>query len=98
MGDDSFNEIMAQYEHSLLPASHPTSRFVREVAEQIISSAGLGHMKSSGGVSAHISSAFNAAWNPDEGSHEPAGAAANDEWEVYVIKDDSTRNAFVLPG
>ena len=97
MGLESFQEIMQQYQHAVLPPHHPTSRFVQGVAEQILTATGLGHLKGRK-TPAPLDSLFGGdTWKPDETS-ESLTASPEEEWEVYVIKDDNTRNAFVLPG
>lgn len=103
---------MHEYGNKIVPPSHQVSRYVQRVAEQILSSAGLGHVKGYNSYTspAEISpfasmlgSGRSDYFDPDSrgtftASRNDASTAENEEWEVYVINDDSTRNAFVLPG
>lgn len=43
----TFNETLREYKPLLLPASHPTARYVERVAKRIVEGGGLGHMKGS---------------------------------------------------
>lgn len=99
---------MHEYSDKLIPQSHPVSKYVQKIAERIVSSAGLGHVK---GYSPSPSSSSPFAifggddvFDPDStkfsgtSGGKDESVAINDEWEVYVINDDKTMNAFVLPG
>jgi metalloendopeptidase OMA1, mitochondrial len=41
MGIEAFNEIMRTHRNDMLPASHPTSRYVAKVAKRIVESSQL---------------------------------------------------------
>lgn len=104
-GLESFNDIIKQYGDKVVPANHPVSKYVQQVAERIISSARLGHVKGYGQAATAdpFASVFagDDIFDPDPTKFGGSGSgsiAENDEWEVFVINEDSTRNAFVLPG
>lgn len=103
---------MHQYSDKIISPSHPVSKYVQKIAQRIVSSAGLGHVKGYSSSSTSFSSPFaifggtggDDMFDPDTtkfsgtSGEKDQSVAINDEWEVYVIKDDETRNAFVLPG
>lgn len=106
---------MQQYGNKIVPPNHKLSRYVQGVAERIVSSAGLGHVKGYGSHNVEETSPFASifgaggggddVFDPDRrggvftaSRNDDASMAENEEWEVFVINDDSTRNAFVLPG
>jgi len=95
MGEESDKEVFSEYGNRILPASHPIASRVARVASRIITSAGLGHVK-------NIAPAGRAdEWNMDADESWGSTAAIHrlrQEWEVYVINDDKTPNAFVTPG
>lgn len=96
---------MREYGNKIVSPNHRVSRYVQRVAEQILSSAGLGHVKgynsyTASSESSPFASMFGSEhFDPDSRTASRSNAStANEEWEVFVISDDSTRNAFVLPG
>ena len=112
MGLRTQQETLAQFQGQLLPASNPTSRRVREIARRIVEGNGLGHMKDDHSWTNLPDIKLSQIWGGGEQPEEPMmgdgydprrslGSSTNKrdvEWEVYVIKDDSVKNAFVLPG
>ncbi|KAJ9098877.1 hypothetical protein QFC19_006215 [Naganishia cerealis] len=112
MGLQVQQETLAQYSSALLSPLHPTSKRVREVARRVVEANGLGKMKSEGLMASLPKVSIWGGGEDDgwfggsggEGSESQAtlsrgGERRKDiEWEVYVIKDDATKNAFVLPG
>lgn len=82
---------MREYKHAILPTNHPTSRFVRNVAETLLTSTGLGHLKD------HKPVEPSDLFMVDDSRIEDV-TASKDDWEVFVIQDDKIRNAFVVPG
>ncbi|WVR03778.1 hypothetical protein IAU60_000773 [Kwoniella sp. DSM 27419] len=106
LGRQTQLSTLSEYSTAVLPANHPTTKRVRAVATRIIESSGLGRVKSGGEMGAVEGKvpAFGGGENIGEilmGSG-PEGDAAREgketEWEVYVIDDRKTKNAFVLPG
>jgi hypothetical protein len=107
MGQQTQLQTLSEYSRSLLPPNHPTTKRVRAVATRIIEGSGLGRVKAGdiGSVEASIPG-----WKDGQGDISPgdlffgggSGAAEKEgketEWEVYVIDDKATKNAFVLPG
>jgi len=66
------------------------------VAERILEATNLGHVKGySPSTFSPFSGLMDDGWTP--AIDRSSSPASNQEWEVYVINDD-TRNAFVLPG
>ncbi|KAJ9107304.1 hypothetical protein QFC21_000754 [Naganishia friedmannii] len=112
MGLQATQETLAQYSSALLSPLHPTSKRVREVARRVVESNGLGKMKDAGLMTSlpkisiwgggEEDGWFGGNGSAGEGSEATlsrGGEKRKDiEWEVYVIKDDATKNAFVLPG
>lgn len=90
---------MQQYKNQILPSNHPISRYVENVAQKLVTSAELGHVKGYGTPSraSETPSFSQDSWNPDE-ERALATTVAKEEWTVHVINDPKTRNAFVLPG
>ncbi len=102
---------MNEYSRNLLPPNHPTTKRVRAIATRIIEGSNLGHMKSShelgaieqtvpawgGGQDMDMSQIlFGGGQGEKEISEGKEGK--DTEWEVYVVDDKKTKNAFVLPG
>ncbi|WVQ93447.1 hypothetical protein IAU59_000521 [Kwoniella sp. CBS 9459] len=108
LGRQTQLSTLSEYSTAVLPANHPTTRRVRAVATRIIESSGLGRVKSGGEMGAVEGKvpAWGGGAEPDFGEifsgSGPEGARAQEgketEWEVYVIDDRKTKNAFVLPG
>ncbi|WVO18688.1 hypothetical protein L204_106408 [Cryptococcus depauperatus] len=99
-------QTLNEYSRALLPANHPMSKRVRKVATRIIESSGLGRVKSSGDMGAvegHVptwgggSDVRDIFLGRTHGEHD-LKESQDTEWEVYVIDDRNTKNAFVLPG
>jgi predicted Zn-dependent protease len=86
MGDQAAQEILQQYSGKLLPENHPTTRYVRKVADRILTASGLDTQTHGQGALADVSDAWKS-----------LGRKQGIDWKVHVIKDDSTKNAFVLP-
>ncbi|KAG8986083.1 hypothetical protein FRB94_008223 [Tulasnella sp. JGI-2019a] len=87
-GQQMDENVMHTHGAKILPQNHPISIRVAKVASRIITAANLGSVK---GVLPSPSLG-----SPVTGS---VGASAVDwEWEVYVIKEDQTANAFVTAG
>ncbi|KAF8321362.1 hypothetical protein DL93DRAFT_2093982 [Clavulina sp. PMI_390] len=122
-GLETFKQIMQEHGSNVLPQSHKLSRFVQSIAERIISSSNLGHVKGYETFAPPAASFSDSPYHfpgvqmetagggdlfdPDSNKGGVFGASRNDdaasitdneEWEVFVIHDDKTRNAFVLPG
>lgn len=102
---------MRAYGDKFLPAHHPVTQQVARVASRIITAANLGEVKgvsqsassSMGGWSALPSSGTGEfgddEWKDSSPSSPKKTASVVDrlrqEWEVHVIRDDDTPNAFV---
>ena len=84
---------MKEYQKAILPPNHAYHRYVELVAQKILTSAGLGHVK--GHAPALFGHSFGDGWDADSAT---TGPLAMEEWEVHVIQDDKTPNAFILPG
>nr|XP_031862888.1 uncharacterized protein CI109_001362 [Kwoniella shandongensis]KAA5529960.1 hypothetical protein CI109_001362 [Kwoniella shandongensis] len=106
LGRQTQLQTLSEYNRALLPPNHPTSRRVRQVATRIIEASGLGRVKTGGEMSAVEGKvpAFGGGGDlgeilmgGGEGGREVAEGKET-EWEVYVIDDKTTKNAFVLPG
>jgi len=107
LGKQTQLQTLDEYSRALLPPNHPTSRRVRQVAQRIIESSGLGRMKSGhelAAVEGNVPAWGGGASEESMGDIFFGGAGKNPaptqetEWEVYVIDDKKTKNAFVLPG
>lgn len=111
MGLQTQQETLSEYQNALLSPSHPTSKRVREIARRIVEGNALGHMKedhslaslpniSLGSIFMGEGEGSEGLFGNEESNPVRTNAAGNKdvEWEVYVIKDDNTKNAFVLPG
>ncbi|OCF31676.1 mitochondrial metalloendopeptidase OMA1 [Kwoniella heveanensis BCC8398] len=109
LGRQTQLSTLSEYSTAVLPANHPTTRRVRAVATRIIESSGLGRVKSGGEMGAVEGKVPTWGGGTDamgvgeilmgsgpEGDHAREGKET--EWEVYVIDDRKTKNAFVLPG
>lgn len=94
-GQEAFAATMAEYRGRILPPNHPYSKMTRQVASRLIRAAADLHGLEFEGVEA--------------GTQQDAAAAAvdktyardfvaNTKWQVFVIDDRKTKNAFVLPG
>ncbi|KAG8844331.1 hypothetical protein FRB96_003090 [Tulasnella sp. 330] len=93
---------MQKYGDQILPADHPITLEVVRVASRIITAANLGEVKNapppqSEQVGAGILNAAYATWGKTGISSE-GQKRLRQEWEVFVIRDDSTPNAFVTGG
>ncbi|EJU01161.1 hypothetical protein DACRYDRAFT_53615 [Dacryopinax primogenitus] len=96
---ESFREIMNEVGPKLLPSNHPIVRYCQAIAARIVSSAGLGHVVPG---STHGVQKRRRGWGLsglDEGE-TGFGNQMTDEstWEIFVINDPDTPNAFVLSG
>ncbi|KAK8861614.1 hypothetical protein IAR55_002437 [Kwoniella newhampshirensis] len=108
LGRQTQLQTLSEYSTALLPPNHPVSKRVRQVATRIIESSGLGRVKTGGEMSAVEGKvpAFGGGGEVDMGEIFMGGAdggkevreGKETEWEVYVIDDRKTKNAFVLPG
>ncbi|WWC68580.1 uncharacterized protein I206_102510 [Kwoniella pini CBS 10737] len=106
LGRQTQLQTLSEYSTAVLPPNHPTTKRVRAVATRIIESSGLGRVKSGGEMGAVEGKvpAFGGGEDVGEilfGSGEGAKQVQEGketEWEVYVIDDKKTKNAFVLPG
>ncbi|CAD6572273.1 MAG: hypothetical protein TREMPRED_000488 [Tremellales sp. Tagirdzhanova-0007] len=105
LGQQTQLQTLSQYSHAVLAPNHPTTTRVRNVASRIIKASGLGRVKSGGEMGAVEGTV------PNMGNGSPLGPGEilfgggvtedmgkDTEWEVYVIDDKKTKNAFVLPG
>ena len=86
MGDQAAKEILQQYSGLVLPDGHPTTKYVRKVADRILAASGLDTETHGGNALKDTSDAWGS-------SDKKRGI----NWKVRVIKDDKTKNAFVLP-
>lgn len=86
MGEMAAQEILQQYSRQILPDNHPTTKYVRKVADRILAASGLDTRTHGNAALTEVSDAWGSS-NKKEGVN----------WKVRVIKDDSTKNAFVLP-
>jgi hypothetical protein len=105
MGSQAQLSTLSEYSDRLLPPNHPTSRRVRAVATRLVEGAGLGRMKSGGELSAvegrvpaNKDLDFSELMFGGGSGQEEVRQGKEVEWEVYVIDDRQTKNAFVLPG
>ncbi|KLT42555.1 hypothetical protein CC85DRAFT_83752 [Cutaneotrichosporon oleaginosum] len=93
---------MAQFEGQLLPPNHPITRRVREIAKRIVERNGLGRVKEGHSLSSieEVMGSFGIGRGMESGENISATEAGNQnaEWEVYVVDDRKTMNAFVIPG
>ncbi|WVQ78785.1 hypothetical protein IAT38_000876 [Cryptococcus sp. DSM 104549] len=111
LGRQTQLQTLNEYSRALLPPNHPISKRVRKVATRIIESSGLGRVKSTGEMGAVEGKVPEWGGGQDLGLGDifmggSSGSSGGDhlkegketEWEVYVIDDKKTKNAFVLPG
>ncbi|OCF75049.1 mitochondrial metalloendopeptidase OMA1 [Kwoniella mangroviensis CBS 8886] len=106
LGRQTQLQTLNEYSRAVLPPNHPTTKRVRAVATRIIESSGLGRVKSGGEMGAVEGKVPNFGGGEDIGEILFGGGEAGKdaregketEWEVYVIDDKKTKNAFVLPG
>ncbi|OWZ31902.1 mitochondrial metalloendopeptidase OMA1 [Cryptococcus neoformans] len=106
LGRQTQLQTLSEYDRAVLPPNHPISKRIRKVATRIIESSGLGRVKSSGEMGAIEGTVPTWGGGVDmkdifmgggEGGKE-VKEGKDTEWEVYVIDDKKTKNAFVLPG
>lgn len=95
IGMASFNETMEQFGGKILPAYDPRVRRVTQIAKRIIEDNGLGKVRAGGGLS---SVSFSGAMDDLSQLFGSQKAEVPDEWEVFVVDDPKTKNAFVIPG
>lgn len=97
--------VMDGYGEMILPADHPVTLEVVRVASRIIAAANLGEVKNAppqteqpgaGVLRAAYITLGKGAISSD--AHSTAEERLRQEWEVFVIKDDLTPNAFVTGG
>jgi hypothetical protein len=105
MGSQAQLSTLSEYSNALLPPNHPTTKRVRAVAKRLVEGAGLGRMKSGGElgaiegrVPAQKELDFNELMFGGGQGEAEVSQGKEVEWEVYVIDDKKTKNAFVLPG
>ncbi|KAL7424718.1 metalloendopeptidase [Cryptotrichosporon argae] len=109
MGLETQQATLQQYATHVLPPNHPTTKRVRAVATRIIESSGLGRVKTGnemGAVEAAVDWRGGAGADVQDALFGSLGKKAEQEgwgkkqteWEVYVIDDPKTKNAFVVPG
>ncbi|WVF65807.1 hypothetical protein IAT40_000544 [Kwoniella sp. CBS 6097] len=108
LGRQTQLQTLSEYSTAVLPPNHSTTRRVRAVATRIIESSGLGRVKSGGEMGAvegkvptwgggnEVDLGEILSGSGPEGDRAKEGKET--EWEVYVIDDRKTKNAFVLPG
>ncbi|BEI92837.1 uncharacterized protein CcaverHIS019_0504650 [Cutaneotrichosporon cavernicola] len=102
IGQATYSETMAQLQGQLLPPNHPVTRRVREIAKRIVERNGLGRVKE--GHTLSTIEEVMGSWGMGGGMESPGNISAteegneNAEWEVYVVDDSKTMNAFVIPG
>ncbi|ODO04558.1 hypothetical protein I350_05162 [Cryptococcus amylolentus CBS 6273] len=107
LGRQTQLQTLSEYSTAVLPANHPITKRVRKIATRIIESSNLGRVKSGGemgAVEGKVPSFGGGVEMKDiflggsgDGSHS-IKEGKETEWEVYVIDDKKTKNAFVLPG
>ncbi|KAG8993021.1 hypothetical protein FRB90_000813 [Tulasnella sp. 427] len=113
-GQEADREVLQQLAGKILPPSHPLVKQVTKIASRIITAANLGEVKGASPSQQLPAQAGGWAVLPPDGAfgHDDTSTAAWDmtpaqrevaarlkqEWEVYVIKDDETPNAFVTGG
>jgi hypothetical protein len=101
MGQASYTQTMQQFGGKILPPNHPISRRVRAVATRIVERNGLGKMKSGHAFDSLEQAMGSWGWGPSNTPNNAAEYTPPDEsteWEVYVVDDAKTKNAFVIPG
>ncbi|WWC87947.1 uncharacterized protein L201_002847 [Kwoniella dendrophila CBS 6074] len=108
LGRQTQLQTLNEYSRAVLPPNHPTTKRVRAVATRIIESSGLGRVKSGGEMGAVEGKVPNFGGGEDIGeilfgggdseAEKAVKEGKETEWEVYVIDDRQTKNAFVLPG
>ncbi|KDN41443.1 hypothetical protein K437DRAFT_226755 [Tilletiaria anomala UBC 951] len=113
MGIESYKEMLRKYRGRILSPSHPYSQMVKRVAERIVraiestgmAEQGLSSVGGDGEVrmgDAHKDDEFLRSKPLGVLGRRKSGsdpdASSKTDWEVFVIHDDSEKNAFVLPG
>ncbi|KAL7413517.1 peptidase family M48-domain-containing protein [Mrakia frigida] len=107
LGVQTFNETLREYKSLILPPSHPTSKYVERVAKRIVEGGGLGKLKGStaspmsgwgGGLFGDTGLGGGDEWERSAAAGTKKDGGEQIEWEVFVINDLKTKNAFVLPG
>ncbi|KZT52788.1 hypothetical protein CALCODRAFT_76962 [Calocera cornea HHB12733] len=97
---ESFKQIMQEVGPKLLPPNHPLVRYCQGVAGRIVTSAGLGLVVP--GTTHGVHPQRKMRWGSEDMDDGEAGFGnkMTDEsiWEIFVINDPDTPNAFVLPG
>ncbi|KZP00946.1 hypothetical protein CALVIDRAFT_475483 [Calocera viscosa TUFC12733] len=97
---ESFKQIMQEVSPKLLPANHPLVRYCQNIAGRIVSAAGLGTVVPGG--THGVKPERKMRWGSEdmESADADFGSKMTDEsiWEIFVINDADTPNAFVLPG
>lgn len=97
---EGFKQMMQEVGPKLLPAHHPLVRYCQTIAGRIVSSAGLGTVVPGGTHGVHPTSKMGWGLSGLEQSDSDFGSHMTDEsiWEIFVINDPKTPNAFVMPG
>ncbi len=111
MGLDTYKQTLQEYRGKVLPAHHPQSKMVKRVADRIVASLEESGMHSEhANVNGSRDGTRHGSGHEDQAflnSTRKSGASADawsvapgqqTDWEVFVIKDDQQKNAFVLPG
>ncbi|BEJ16005.1 hypothetical protein CspHIS471_0506100 [Cutaneotrichosporon sp. HIS471] len=102
IGQATYSETMAQFQGQLLPPNHPVTRRVREIAKRIVERNGLGRVKEGHTLSSieEVMGSWGMGGGMESGGNISATEEGNEnaEWEVYVVDDSKTMNAFVIPG
>jgi metalloendopeptidase OMA1, mitochondrial len=97
---ENFKQILQEVGPHLLPPNHPLVQYCQKIAGRIVTSAGLGVVVPGGTHQAHKQQ--NRGWGV-VGVEEDESGLGNEmtdesQWEIFVIDDPKTPNAFVIPG
>jgi len=90
---------MEQYRGKILPSNHLITRHVRKVVTRILDSSNLGTLKSDPSFITPPGVSIEDLWEPDSGRREDVvPGSGGREWELMVINDEKTVNAFASFG
>ncbi|KAG8988562.1 hypothetical protein FRB94_001893 [Tulasnella sp. JGI-2019a] len=100
IGERTSRAVIEQHGDNILPSDHPLTREIARVASRIITAANLGEVKGAPQTDVPGAGILSTAYVTFKGGLSSHGVATAEErlrqeWEVFVIKEDDTPNAFV---
>jgi metalloendopeptidase OMA1, mitochondrial len=99
MAEESYNQLVQEFQGKILPPNHPITRHVRRVVTRIIESSNLGTLKSDPSFIAPSGVSTDDIWAPDFGRNESVvPGSGGKEWQLMVVNDENMINAMASFG